>query len=86
MELYNSDSFSFKLDVLNLSIKYSILFRVCYGDDSAYKMLGDQVNLEFNDFLNVQTILLARLRTSMYNYKYTSEDISDIQLLIYKLK
>ena len=92
-ELYNSDSFSAKLDVLDISVRYSILFRVCYGDDISYKMLGDQVNLEFGDILDkkehlldIQTVLLSRLRTSMFDYKYTGEDISDIQLLIYKLE
>lgn len=92
-ELYNSDSFSSKLDVLDISVRYSILFRVCYGDDPTYKMLDDQVNLEFGDLLDkkeylldIQTVLLVRLRTSMFDYKYTGEDISDIQLLIYKLE
>lgn len=92
-ELYNSDSFISKLDILDISIRYSMLFRVCYGDTSTYKMLGDQVNFEFGDFLDkkeylldIHNVLLPRLRISMQDYKYTGEDISDIQLLIYKLE
>ena len=91
-DLFNVDSFISKLDVLDISNRYSILLRVCFGNNYGYKMLGDQVNFEFGDLLDkkeyileIQTILISRLRISMQDYKYNGDDISDIQLLIYKL-
>ena len=91
-ELFDSDSFISKLDVLDISIRYSLLFRVCFGDNSSYKMLGNQVNFEFGDLLDkkeylldIQSVLLPRLQISMQDYKYNGDDISDIQLLVYKL-
>lgn len=70
-----------------------MLFRVCYGDTSTYKILGNQVNFKFGDFLNkkkyllnIHNVLLPKLRISMQNYKYTGENIFNIQLLIYKLE
>ncbi len=92
-ELYNIDSFISALEFLEIGVRYSLLFRVCFGNTPTFKMLGNQVNFEFDHLThkkdsleNLHNIIILRLETSLLNYNYSGGDIIAIQLLIYKVE
>nr|YP_009379212.1 DNA polymerase type B2 [Leptogium hirsutum]ARQ27106.1 DNA polymerase type B2 [Leptogium hirsutum] len=91
-ELNNFEIFVSKLDILTLGTRYSILFRVCFGDSAKFKMLGSQLSFDVNDpslkldyLYQLHNNILTRLETSMLNYNFTGDDIITIQFLIYKV-
>jgi hypothetical protein len=90
---YNLDIFIYKLQTeLDLSLIYSLLFRVCYGGDRNYKMLGNQYGLYFANFSNNRKVfeelhnaISSRLYVSKLNYSYTGDDKISIQIIAYKV-
>ena len=92
VELYNFDVFTSKLDILNNSVRYSMLFRVCYDVEPTFKMLGNQLNFEVDNTSNKSFVfkqlydnIILRLENSILHYKYTGDDIIAIQLLVYNV-
>lgn len=92
-DFYNRDIFLLKLDKLNKSYRYSILFRVCFGDQPSFKMLGNQIGLDYVNSSNITELynnlhdnLLLRLESSMINYNFSGDQIIIIQLLAYKVE
>ena len=85
--------FLIKLDILNKPYRYSILLRVCFGTRSSYKMLGNQIGLDYVNssnttelYNNLHDNLLLRLEWSMINYNFNGDEIILIQLLAYKVE
>nr|YP_008965382.1 hypothetical protein [Rhynchosporium commune]AHC02352.1 hypothetical protein [Rhynchosporium commune] len=93
-EFFFKDEFVNKLTLsLDLSSRYAVLFRVCYGNTSVYKMLGCQYALSISDYTHnyadlssLHLTLLFRLNHSMDEYKYTADSISSIQIIAYKVR
>ncbi len=92
-DFFNRDIFISKLSILDQSYRYSILFRVCFGSHPSYKMLGNQIGLNYQDCDNIYYLhtnlhdnLLLRLEFSMTNYNFKSDNIITIQLLAYKVE
>jgi hypothetical protein len=92
-DLFNSNIFKSKLDVLDSNNRYSILFRVCFGSTTTFRMLGSQLAYNLEGVLDKSTYLdqlhdniLLRLETSMLNYNFSGEDIIAVQLLAYQVE
>nr|YP_009529237.1 DNA polymerase type B2 [Cladonia subtenuis]AXX76245.1 DNA polymerase type B2 [Cladonia subtenuis]WBP63544.1 DNA polymerase type B2 [Cladonia subtenuis] len=65
-----------------------MLLKVCYGNAQTFKMLGEQIPCIFIGPSYVSSlcdIIKDRLENSMLVYDYRHEDVSFIQLLIYKV-
>lgn len=89
-ELYNFDVFTSKFASLNKLVRYCLLFRVCYGSKTSYKMLGNQLNFQIVDspdknevFKRLHENIISRLDNSMLSYKYNENDLISIQFLVY---
>lgn len=92
-EFQSLEMFILKLkDSLDFSSRYSFLFRVCYGGDATFKMLGFQVgfyikeNWDVNQYLlSMHDLMKLRIESSMHDYGYSGNDIISIQILVYKV-
>nr|YP_008965389.1 hypothetical protein [Rhynchobrunnera orthospora]AHC02392.1 hypothetical protein [Rhynchobrunnera orthospora] len=92
-ELFDVSIFINKLSSsLALSSRYALMFRVCYGDTSVYKMLGNQYVLAIPDstdnivFLSdLHDLLTERLALSMDEYHYNENYITTIQIRGFKV-
>lgn len=92
-ELNDFKIFVYKLEILQIGLRYSILFRVCFGNTARFSMLGPQFGfyvsdstMRFDFLQNFHNNILFRLETSMLNYNYTGDDIITVQLLIYNVQ
>ena len=88
VEFYDSNLFIHKLKVLDPSFRYTILFRVCFGLQPSYKMLGEQVGLDFEQstLQDIRDKVLITLQSTMENYNFNGDDIITIQLLVYQVE
>lgn len=73
--------------------RYSVLFRVCFGNEAEFKMLGQQTGFflerpdtEVKDLNNLHTNIHFRLENSMLNYNFSGEEIISVQLIFYEVK
>lgn len=92
-EFSHFHSFVQKFDKLDISYRYSLVFRICYGNDSTFKMLGNQYHLVIpnepkklkclRDLYNLMKTRLAVSKAA--NYKYNGQDVISIQILVYKV-
>lgn len=92
-DLYNTEALKGKFSILEANTRYSILFRVCYGDAISFIMLGNQVAFHTSydpivmqdKLTNLSDLIIYRLKASMDQYGYKGEEITTIQLLVYKV-
>lgn len=92
-EFYNPNIFLHKINVLDKTYRYSLLFKVCFGTNPSYKMLGNQIGIDYISnqditslHLNLHDNLLFRLESSMLNYNFNGDEIVLIQVLAYKVE
>nr|YP_010584221.1 hypothetical protein PEX43_mgp06 [Spathularia flavida]UZT67627.1 hypothetical protein [Spathularia flavida] len=93
-EFYDIDTFKSRVkESLDLSKRYSMLFRVCYDlESTTYKMLGRQrgltiIDQSLNDIEldSLYSALVDRLMISMSIYKYEADNIMSIQILCFEV-
>lgn len=91
-DFFNRDIFISKLNTLDRSYRYSILFRVCFALHPSYKMLGNQIGLNYEECQDSDSLhqylhnnLFLRLESSITNYNFSADDVITIQLLAFKV-
>ena len=91
-ELNDFGIFISKFEKLQVGSRYSILFRVCFGEVAQFKMLGNQIGFHVSDLAlkiellkNLQSNILLRLDSSMLDYSYTGDEVITVQLLAYEI-
>ena len=72
--------------------RYSVVFRVCFGSDAIFKMMGKQFAFMIKDnssrestLENLQKNILFRLETSMLNYNFSGDDLISVQLILFEV-